>query len=296
MLKFDVKELSMDSLRSTMTLVRFSASEWGGIKNSDEATRAAKLHVHAVGDVGAFRKKLMASHDVELRKVRKVLRAARESHYALTRPYGHGVATIANAHMMQYLKTMGEHKKELAVVKGELLAKLPERITAAMSQLGDMANPSDYPDPDTIVKKFDMEFEFTPLPSVEVAGSETLPPGFAEKMQSALDARVRTHMQEGMKSGWRDVYMALEHLVIVVGNPETERYRSSLIGNVATAVRLSSAWNLLDNPQYDKLIAFINKAILARPVADLRSDADYREKVVANASKVMKLIKKQLDL
>lgn len=296
MLQFDVKELSTESLRNTMTLVRFSGHEWGASRNSDEATRAAMLATKAVGDVGAFRKKLMASHDVEVKQVRRVLRAARESHYSLTRPYSNGVATIANVHMMDYLKKMAEHKKELSKVKQALLLKLPERIAAAMTQLGDMANPGDYPDPETIVSKFSMEFEFSPLPATSLAGSETLPPGFAERMQAALMDRVRYQLKYGLESGWKDVYDAIEHLVIVVGNPETVRYRGSLIGNIATAVKLVEAWNLTDNPQYDQLIGFIKKALLSRSVGDLRNDPDYRENVLSNASKVMKLIRRELKM
>ena len=165
-----------------------------------------------------------------------------------------------------------------------------------MTQLGDMANPGDYPDPETIVSKFSMEFEFSPLPATSLAGSETLPPGFAERMQAALMDRVRYQLKYGLESGWKDVYDAIEHLVIVVGNPETVRYRGSLIGNIATAVKLVEAWNLTDNPQYDQLIGFIKKALLSRSVGDLRNDPDYRENVLSNASKVMKLIRRELKM
>jgi len=296
MLDFNVAELSTESMRNTMTLVRFSAHEWGNQKHSLEATRAAKLATKAVGDVGAFRKKLLASHDMELRAVRKVLRAARESHYSLTRPYANGVATIANVHMMDYLKLMAEHKKVLGVAKAELVAHLPSRIAAAMSQLGDMANASDYPDPKSIADKFSMEFEFTPLPSTDVAGAGTLPPGFADKMQQALELRIKSQMKAGFESGWKDVSEAVEHLVTTISNPETVRFRGSLIGNVASAVKLTAAWNLTANPQYDQLIGFIEKVILVHSAKDLREDPDKREAVISNGTKVYRLINKQLNV
>lgn len=231
-------------LRGMASLVSLTMHKWGDSRADSRAAAAAAEAVKAKAGMVRSYKPLLGSRRAEYLAACRAVDEAGKVHHAMTMPYLPGTRIIPNAKMMDYVARMGSVKAQLDTAKASLLSALPDIISAAKSDLGDIYDVSQYPLPSEIVRRFGFDFLFEPLP--DSSGLEhILPEGYAAKLESAVNSRIADGVSALAKSAAGNVLHLLQRIE-ARDAPELatppQRFRQTMVSAAVDAVGLIAAF------------------------------------------------------
>ena len=197
-----------EAVRSTAVLVDLSLSMWSAERTDRSVGIKVKEDHNAVGNTGRYLKNLMAGCDSRLKDVRSAYQFARATHYNLTLPWvsdptaqrAVGPRLLPNALFERYLTEMGKLQRAAHALRDEFIQEYPTLIQTAQANLGDMANPDEYPTPAEISAAFKLKFDFQPIPATNAFRG--LSDAMLTKLGAALERRQQAAIQGAQGAMW----------------------------------------------------------------------------------------------
>ena len=267
----DISGASSEALRHCATVVNFTTSRWYDSRKDDRISDAGAHTTGADPAAVTSHKKLLGTRRSEYLAVSREVSRAEKIHEKLGQPYRHGRRILPNAMLMDYIAAMEEQRAKLVEDKDRFRAALPAILAQAQRDLGPLYDPTQYPDEDQIVERFDFSYDFEPLPVGEHLVN--MPDGFEESLQEQVETKVHEHMQAAVTGAWKKVWDALDGIVARAMTPEII-FKRSLLDKLENCLDTVRGFNVLDDSDYEKLITDIENDIMRRDAKDYRADPD----------------------
>lgn len=291
----DMKSIISENLRASATLVQFSASVWRAEVNNQKVVREAAHQANATTmDIGTFRQKLLPGADGLLKDVHSAINAARTTHYHLTLPFTRksdddglrrGPRMLANPLFVEYIKTMGVHKRAVKEALDKFVTQYPDLRDKGMRALGNLANPAHYPAADAIASRFSFTFDFIPIPAGQ--DFQGLPKEALDFLGDQMDKRLNAMLENAMKDAWDRTYTVVSRMVERLSNEEA-RFHGTLVSNVKDMVRLLKAMNVTNDPNLEAIRRDMEATLCKHEPDEIRGNVTLRQSVASAADEVLK--------
>lgn len=275
-------------IESRAMLASLKISTWSARAVDKGATKKVNSEAGAADDAGRFNKRLVSKH--ALAKLQEIAGQARAYHAEKTLPWAaDGVRILAAILAGDY---SAEMQKQREAFEGAVLAFLqgyPDFVSNARADLGALFRADDYPDLETVRRKFAFETGVFPLPvtadfRVDMAESQ------AADMRAAVEKTYRDTMANAVRDVWSrigDVVSAMSGKLRDYKPAQGEEkaqgiFRDSLVGNIRDLVAILPALNITGDPRLEKATADLEK--LARFDAKELRDSDSIRSATADAA------------
>jgi hypothetical protein len=176
----------------------------------------------------------------------------------------------------------------------------PNLVSAAAFQLGALFDREEYPEPDTIERKFQFSVNFLPVPT---AGDFRVDIGEEAKQEliASCNNAYNDRLDLAMKDAWGRLHEQLLRMSDRLADLDTPRelkngekvftkvFRDSLVENAVELVDLLKHFNLTNDPSMEQARVALHDAINYHDAEDLRDNPEAR---VAVKSKVDEILNK----
>lgn len=271
-----------EALASNYLLCDLQIRSWAGRSTDKEATKEVIEQKGAAKDAGRFNKNLMASARAELDAVHKHGAALRHFFYNKTLPWttsGEGVQRgsriIASIAAMDFLQEYKGFKKEYDESVKALVAVWDTRVAQAMTNLGQLADSTEYPAAADLPKKFAVTIDMTPIPAQQDFKRLNVPAALATALGNRHKTVAAQQVQNAMEELRDRMLVELERIHTQMSkhaNGEKTRLYESLITNMQGLVQMAKNMNLTNNPKLTELAERIELKLLAFPVQVYKDD------------------------
>jgi len=280
-----------ERLRLTMAAVRISIS-WFGVRKSLNAEQRAQA-ADAFGAEGGFLsagKKLVDTGHPVFKAVTAVRHRIVSYWKGMSLPYPEaGIRLIRQDRIEQFQQQMQELQQELTEAVQQLDAHYAELKAAARQRLGSLYNATDYPA--SLEGLFGVEWDF---PSIDAPDylRELNPQLYAEECQR-VQARFDEAVQLAEEAFAAELARLISHLTErLSGNDDGKPkiFRNSAIENLSEFFQRFRELNVRSDAQLDRLVADAQRAIRGVDPQTLRENADLRQHVATQMSRVQSVL------
>src|SRR5215467_1464582 len=160
------------AVREAAMLADVSLSMWEANKNDRNLMEDVKRQHKARGDVGKVIKYLLSGADGPLKATQNAFKAVPRRHRELTLPWvsNPNATRVEGPRLLPHLLWQ-RYNDELSALRNDAFAQLdefvaeyPDLVIKAKSNLGTMVDDTSYPTPEEMRAKWDVYFDFFPLP------------------------------------------------------------------------------------------------------------------------------------
>lgn len=299
--EFSVGEIAdAASVRNFAMKVTLRTRRWQGQALDTSAVSDVKAARAAKGNVGTFRKNLLAGADSSLKQVHKTIDAARGDHYKMTLPWSvhsgadpvrrQGPRLLANASYFDYCAKMGEHRKQVTQALDEFCNDYADCRAKAQENLGGLYDASQYPSEAEIRRQFSIDFDFEPLPDDITLRNSTLDKVQAEKLVKLVNERTKQMLENAMLDVWNRAYDVVSHMAERLGDPN-KLFHNTLISNASEVVDLLKHTNFTNDPRLDELRRELEGRLLLHDPKDLRKNPEQRKEAAREANDILSKLK-----
>lgn len=274
-------------LQTTMAAVRVSLS-WLGVRKSltaDQKAQAADTFGASDGFLSATKKLIETGHPA-FKAVTAIRYQAIQYWRSMSLPYPEpGVRLIRQDKIDEFHHRMNTFRAELAEAVAALNRRYAELRELARQRLGQLYNPSDYPE--TLCGLFAIEWEF---PAVE-------PPDYLQHLNPAIYEqecqRVQQRFDEAVRLAEEAFITELGRLVSHLAERLTGQedgkpkiFRDSIVENLTDFFQRFRSLNVRSNDDLDQLVARAQRIVRGVEPQALRNNAALRDHVAAEMTRV----------
>lgn len=279
-------------LEERALLVKLTINQWSAKKTDKEVSLEVSLNKQARSDAGSFRKQLISKE--ALKKIGKVISAARQTHYTLTLPWNDdGSRIITTEGYKHYAKVMQDYRIAMQEAVDEFLGEYEAFVKQAKVDLGKLFNADDYPDIDEIRRKFDFDVEPT---SIGVSSDFRAKVSNKEAAIIAKDIEERTNarLEQAMKDVYERIAKVTEKMSEKLseydpGDAATEAsgwFKSTLVENVRDLADILPSLNVKGDPALDKIRDELIDNLCQYDADELRADEKARRRTAKKAKRI----------
>lgn len=256
--------MQLKTLHDTSLLATVSACVWSARKLDKKATH--KLTQEASADANAARvnKYLMASADTQLAAIRALGRKARDILNNRSLPWDDmGYRLVANVDSFTLIGELADIEDQFKLAVDAFCESYPELREKSLAALGDMAEPDDYPDTDTVRTKFSLTSRLMPLP-VGFSDSRT---GLTAEQQKLLEEHyteaAADQFTAALTSAWERLRDNIERYVdrLALQDGKAKVFQSSMVDSLRDTMELLTNLNVFNTPALIDMRATIENQI-----------------------------------
>lgn len=271
------------NLNDRALLVQLSLSQWTARKFDKRVTRDVASSHGTTIDVGRYNKILLPMNDL-LDRVHKKSTHIRTKFYDNTLPWGlAGTMMLPTSNYLNFMTEFRKEKNEWFSLVSDFRDEYPQLVLDAKRLLIGLYDANDYPKPDDIGNKFDLDIAVFPVPSsdfrVSIASEEL------SRIQQDVERRVADAQSKAMIEVWQRIYDKVKHMAEKLADPKSI-FRDSMVENIREQCDLLSRLNFMDDPNLETLRQEVETTLLKHPDA-LRNDPDLRRDTAAEAKAIM---------
>lgn len=239
-------------------------------------------------------KPLLAKDGLKLLSaIRNEQQKGRIRHYEMTLPWTRGADILPVLMYPKYTQVMTEIQRNCKKLVEQFVPIYPDMIEEAKQTYNGLFNPSDYPHPSTIERKFYFQISFFPMPTtkdfrVDLGENELL------RIKEETEERINDCLQEGVRELWKRVYKVVEHVSLKLNDPDAQ-FKNSLIGNAIELVEILPKFNLTEDQELERMRRDIEAKLCAYSPDTLRENPIAREEVGEEAEKILDEISRKMD-
>ena len=271
-------------------LVAVTISQWTARKLDRKVTKETNEKYHAAEDAGRYNKLLIEKERIA--KITGLVSAARALHYKYTKPWmDDGPRILPNAVFVEFANEFRKLKQEFEVEVDKFCREYPSYVEERKKALNGLFNEADYPAPEDIRSKFNLDHKLSPMPDAA---------DFRSDLDPEIEADIRREIEEQTsKVGSSVVKHTTQQIVETVGHmakklaeyksdPEKRSFFSdSLVENVRELAKLLPAFNLTGDPKLDEITNRIQKELCAEDAQALRDNPEARKSVAKSAEDIV---------
>lgn len=283
-------------LQDRAMLVSLNISRWTARKMDKDASDAtADLYKAEHSEVSTYKSMVQKKH---LDEIKKIVGKARTMHYKFTSPYipSKGQAILATKMLPEYMAEGSRLTQEFTTAVNKFLSIYRDAQEEARKSLQNMYNPADYPSEEQLRRKFNMAYDFAPLPKGEhlkiAIGEEEL-----AEMQADIEEKVKDSMKMAMEDLWKRVYNVVGALKerLTPDKGKDKKFHDSLIGNIAELASILPKMNIGDDPDLNAMADKLAKDFANIDPETLRIDRELRKDAMKKADEILKKVSNRVS-
>jgi hypothetical protein len=277
---------NLSAIHRNGIIVRLNISMWEGRKYDKKVTAEIE-NMYASKDSGRWNKILIAQDAVK--EYSSIAKEARLAHYRFTLPWGDNGDRILPVRLMDdYKATMNEIKERFNDQVRRFTEVYPLLIEEARARLNGMFNENDYPQPNRIGSKFDMEYHFVPVPLATDFRCEMSQDDLREIENKASEYHNRL-AENAKRALWERIYYPVARIVERLSKSDAT-FRDSLIDNVWEVLQTLDVLNFDDDPRIVEAKQRIGAMLSGLSPEDIREERVIRDTVAGEATTMMNRI------
>jgi hypothetical protein len=279
-------------------LVAVKVSEWTARKLDKEITDETNRRRNASKDAGRYNKLLINAERLE--KLNKLVSAARDLHYSMTRPWvDKGPRILPNALYSKFTDKFRVLKREFEAAADEFAAGYPGFVEERKAKLNGAFKESDYPSPSEIRGKFKLELTVLPLPDADDFRTDIDADTLADIKAEIAEASGKV-VNDAMKATAAEIIELVGHMAEKLHEQKSKKpgqrkfYMDSLVDNVRELAELLPAFNFTNDPKFDAITQRIVRELTVEDAKDLRKNDTAAEAVAKSADEIVAEVSKFL--
>ena len=277
------------SIASSAMLVELSISTWTARKLDKRVSTQVDLDNGAKTKVVNANKNLMAGTGV-LDTIVKYAANARAWHLSQTLPWtDNGSRLLPMSNFMDYKKQLGELETNYEALVDKFIVAYPSLVSAAAFQLGNLFDRNEYPDENSLKRKFKFTYSFFPVPTAGDFRIDINEEAKAEIMANCNSA-YEDRLNNAMREAWSRLHECLSRMSErLTDNPDGSRkiFRDSLVENGVELVNMLKHLNITQDPKLELARRELQSAIGAHDLDSLRDNSVAREVVKAKVDSIL---------
>ena len=280
------------SIATSAMMVELNISCWTARKLDKKVSEEVDSAKNTKVKAGNYHKHLLAGNP-HLDAVVKYAAKVRLWNTQQTIPWsdsGSRIVTMENLFNGGYKRQLDDHKIEFDRLATNFINVYPTLISAAAFQLGDLFDRDEYPEVDTLQKKFKFSYSLIPIPT---AGDFRIEIGEQAKAElvAQYEAAFNERLNNAMRDVWDRLYDCLSHMSErLASDDEGKRkvFHGTLLTNAQELITLLSRLNVTNDPKLEQARRDLQAALVNTDISSLK-DSDYiRENVKSKVDDILK--------
>ncbi len=271
-------------------LVTLNISNWDA-NRQDRRVSAAVADANEVKDkrLCRLRKSLLPKTEV-MDRLFAVIRAARTFHYENTHAWMHdGPRILATSNFEAYMKQMRRFKADFEAAVLDFIAQYDDIKKEANGVLGLLYDAADYPDKNTLRRRYAFETKIQPMPASSGLLELGLEPEEAEAFRRKLEADMAETFQRANRRMWEDLYERLEKLYGKLSD-EKAYVKEETIEAVRNLAELLPRMNITNDQKLEALAQRLKDSLKGLSADAVKHNPSVREKAVADTQTVFNVM------
>lgn len=271
------------ALSEKAMIARLGTSSWGGRTTDKVATQELVEFKRADKDSASVSKALV--HKDNFKRIKAALKDMKDYHKEVTLPWdNNGGRLLPSTKFNEYSAKIRECQRELDAAVGEFIEGYPDFIVEAEERLGDLFEPTDYPEQNELRDKFALSVEFDKVPE---AGDfrVDMPQHEQDRIRQSIEGRVEAQYTESMKKIWYRIHSAVAHMHERLSDQDNI-FHNTLVSNIEDLVNVLPDLNVMNDPGLDEMTNEIRNKLCGYNADDLRKDPTVREEAAENSGEL----------
>jgi hypothetical protein len=187
-----------------------------------------------------------------------------------------------------YREQLGTMEANFGALVQNFLDAYPGLVSAQAFKLGKYYRAEEFPDVQTLPRRFRFEYNFLPVPEkgdFRIRCEERVRQDLAEQ----YDRMYHEKLKEAMRDPWERLHTMLTHMVDRLTDEGDERkvFRDSLLNNPIELCDLLTRLNVTKDPQLEEARRMLEKAVRTHDVKDLRESAGARVELRSDVQTIL---------
>lgn len=274
----------MNSLKESVMIVNLTISQWGARKYDKTATKEVEDN-HQAREAGRFNKVLMQSET--LTNIGKIGNKIRTYHYENTLPWGdNGDRILPTEKYWQYVTEVGTMKMDFNTTADQFIDEYIEEKERSKIRLNSLYKEGDYPQSESIRKKFDVGVSFMPI-----ADGNDLRVNMSAEVIDTIKSQITRELEKRVEGATDEMLQRLRDAVGHMAETLKDHnkvFRDSLVGNIQS---LTESLPLLNFNNDQRVVDAVNycKTLCVDP-DELRFKRKFRLEIAAKAQQILESI------
>lgn len=281
------------TLHDSAMLVYVRITVWSARKLDKKQTLKVNKDAAATSDAGRVNKHLLASADTKLKDVQRKASEIRDFIDTHTLPWDDaGNRIISNASALSVVGQIQNLKVEFDELVDEFVREYPVLRAAAIVNLGDMGDDSDYPQPDVVRTKFSMRMSFSPLPTTFGDIRAGMSEQQAQAWQSHFEGNIKTQVNTALVSAWSRLRESLERYsdrlrVKDDGTGRMEVFRETMVTQLRDTCSMLASLNVFGDNELESIVHQVHSSIACFEPDALRTNITTRLQVKVDVDDIL---------
>lgn len=243
-------------------LVNLSISQWGARKNDKHATLHIETQFSTQSKVGNFSKNLMpGAHEFE--RIKTIAGSFRKFFIEQTLPwFSDGTRILSSKNYVEFTTEYRKRKDEFNSAVSEFIESYSALREDARNKLGDLFRESDYPSETKLLRAFQCNVIFQPVPEVTDFRTEIL-----DVDQQNFRDELKRVQEEGALELWNRLFSVVKRASETLNKPDAI-FRDSLLENVGEICALLPRLNVTDDTKLTGMLKDV-ESVIAKTSPDL---------------------------
>ena len=277
------------SIASSAMLVELSISAWTARKLDKKVSAQVDLDKHAKTRAGNYNKNLLAGTGF-LDTINKYAASARHWHSTQTLPWSdNGLRLLPMSNFLAYKQNLVTLEKNYQALVDKFIVAYPNLVSAAAFQLGDLFDRSEYPEPETVARKFKFRVNYLPVPMAGDFRVDINEEAKAEIIMSC-EGLYKERLDNAMKDAWtrlHDCLLRMSERLSDNENGDRKRIHDTLVENAVELTSLLKHFNLTGDSNMETARTELENAIKNHDADDLRESHMAREAVKTKVDAIL---------
>jgi hypothetical protein len=193
------------------------------------------------------------------------------------------------SNFLTYKSQLATLEKNYMALVDKFIIAYPNLVSAAAFQLGELFDRSEYPEADTIARKFKFNVNYLPVP---MAGDFRVDIGEESRAEiiASCEGIYNERLNNAMKDAWsrlHDCLMRMSERLADNEKGEKKLFRDSLVENAVELTGLLKHFNLTKDANMERARTELEDAIKNHDADDLRESFVAREAVKAKVDSIL---------
>jgi len=277
------------SIASSAMLVELSISAWTARKLDKKVSTQVDLDKQTKTRAGNYNKNLLAGTGF-LDTINKYAASARHWHSTQTLPWSdNGLRLLPMSNFLAYKQNLVTLEKNYQALVDKFIVAYPNLVSAAAFQLGDLFDRSEYPEPETVARKFKFRVNYLPVPMAGDFRVDINEEAKAEIIMSC-EGLYKERLDNAMKDAWtrlHDCLLRMSERLSDNENGDRKRIHDTLVENAVELTSLLKHFNLTGDSNMETARTELENAIKNHDADDLRESHMAREAVKTKVDAIL---------
>jgi hypothetical protein len=270
-------------------LVELSISAWTARKLDKKVSTQVDLDKQTKTRAGNYNKNLLAGTGF-LDTINKYAASARHWHSTQTLPWSdNGLRLLPMSNFLAYKQNLVTLEKNYQALVDKFIVAYPNLVSAAAFQLGDLFDRSEYPEPETVARKFKFRVNYLPVPMAGDFRVDINEEAKAEIIMSC-EGLYKERLDNAMKDAWtrlHDCLLRMSERLSDNENGDRKRIHDTLVENAVELTSLLKHFNLTGDSNMETARTELENAIKNHDADDLRESHMAREAVKTKVDAIL---------